>query len=205
MLRRILSVVFCVLVGINLLVGLPSALLARFPHRQKLADCSADSFKAELKVATGPPYHLFVVLPTAGTNGVKFSGQVEISRNSELVETISIGSNDLYPTAWLKGQNCQILTWSQTNRAKLKAAIMRGQSHTFEFLFSETPPLGSSVWLSSLAWVANFWEFWVMEGIVVLVGICLLIWRKLSKIRTAKYSPITPAALNNWKLTAHRI
>lgn len=183
MLRRFLTTIFCALVGIHVLVGLPGAMLARFPHRQKLADCTADSFNAELKVATGPPYSLFAVLPTAGTNGVEFSGDVAISRNSERVATLSIGSKDLYPAALLKGKNCQILTWSKTNRAKLNTAIVRGQMHTFDFRFSELPPQGSSVWLSSRAWITNFPEFWVTEAIIVLAGICLLVWRKLSKAR----------------------
>lgn len=156
MLRRFLSTVFCLIVGMHLLVGLPIALFARFPHRQKLADCTADNFKAELRVATGPPYHLLIVLPTVGTNGVSFRGDVIVSRNSHQVATLSIGAEDLCPSAWIKGQNGQILTWSQTNRTKLNAAIVRGQMHTFDFQFSEMPPRGSSVWLSSLASAANF-------------------------------------------------
>lgn len=182
MLRRFLTTVIWVLVGIHVLVWLPGAMIARFPHRQKLADCTADSFKVELKVTTGPPYHLFVVLPTAGTNGVNFSGDVAISRNSERVATLSIGSKDLCPAAWLKGENCQVLTWSQTNRVKLNAAIVRGQMHTFDFRFSESAPPGSSVWLSSLAWITNLPAFWVTESIIVTAGICLLVWRKLSKV-----------------------
>jgi hypothetical protein len=176
MLRRILTTVFLVILFINLLgVG---ALFARFPHREKLADCTADSLKVELKLATGSPYHLFIILPTAGTNGVNFSGQVVISRDSQQVATLPIGSDDLQPSAWLEGQNAQILTWSQTNRATLNAAIVERAWHTFEFRFSEMPPQGSSVWLASLARITNFPAFWVMEGIMILAGISLLVWRK---------------------------
>jgi hypothetical protein len=178
MLRRFLSTVFWVIVFYNLLAVAMGTLAARFPHREKLADCTADSFKVELKVATGSPYHLFIVLPTAGTKGVNFSGQVVISRDSQQVATLPIGSEDLYPSLWLEGQNAQILTWSQTNRVALNAAIERGRRHTFEFRFSEMPPQGSSVWLASLARITNFPAFWVMEGIMVLAGISLLVWRK---------------------------
>jgi hypothetical protein len=183
MLRRFLTTVFWVILFINLLGVAMGTLTARFPHRQKLADCTADSFKAELKVATGSPYHLFIVLPTVGTTGVNFSGQVVISRDSQPVATLPIGSEDLYPKAYLEGQNTQILTWSQTNRVTLNAAIQRGQRHTFEFWFSEMPPQGSSVWLKSLAGITNFPAFWVMEGIMVLAGVSLLVWSKLSKAR----------------------
>ena len=181
MLRRFLTTVFWVILFINLL-GLGS-LFARFPHREKLADCTANSFKAELKVATGSPYHLFIVLPTVGTTGVNFSGQVVISRDSQQVATLPIGSEDLQPSSWLKGQNAQILTWSQTNRVTLNAAIVERAWHTFEFRFTEMPPQGSSVWLASLARITNFPAFWVMEGIMVLAGVSLLVWSKLSKAR----------------------
>lgn len=196
MLRRILTTVFCVIVGIHVVVGLPSALLARFPHREKLADCTADSFKLELKVATGPPYHLFIVLPTVGTNGVDFRGDVVISRDSQQVAMLPIGSEDLYPSAWLKGRNAHILTWSQTNHSKLNSAIVRGQMHTFDFRFSEPPPEGSSVWLSSLASITNYAGFWIMETILVLVGICLLVWSKLNKTQPSGIEKIQQFSSN---------
>jgi len=180
MLRRFLTGGFFLVLGLHLLFGVPGLLIARFPRAQKLADCTSASFTTDLRVTTGPPYHLLIALPTVGTNGVSFSGEVAISRDSRQVATLSVGSEDLYPSTWLKGQNGQILTWSQANRAKLNTAIVRGQTHTFEFKFREAPPKGSAIWLSSLARVTNFPWFWMTEAGFAVAGVSLLIWRKQS-------------------------
>lgn len=129
---------------------MPSCLLARFPRMTKLADCKSDAFKVEFKVVTEPPYHLVIALPVNRTNQVSFRGEI-LLREEHQATTIQVNSEDMFPCAWLKGEDAYILTWSQTNRTKLDSSIVRGKINVLEFKFSEAPPRGSSIWLRSTA------------------------------------------------------
>jgi len=125
------------------------------PKREKLADCTSDRLSFPLKVRDRHSnYHLVLGLPRAATEPLSFRGEVQVSQSTGLVTRILISSDNTTPCNWLDsaGLAGYILTWSsRTNRGeRFDDFLVRGQSYHVQVAFSNSPPRGSSLWISSL-------------------------------------------------------
>ena len=129
------------------------------PKREKLADCTIQSLSFPISVRYHEPYHLLLGLPHSSPGLLAFRGEVQMRQSTGLVARVQISSDDLTQCNWLDGDpgmTGYILTWSRTNRGeRLSDVLVKGQSYDVQVSFSKTPPLGSSLWLSSIGKVGE--------------------------------------------------
>ena len=131
------------------------------PKREKLADCTSDSFSFTMAVRYHEPYQFVLGLPHTSPQELSFRGEVQLRQSTGLVARISISSDDVAPCNWLapkpgSGLAGYILTWSRTNRGeRLSEILTRGQSYEVQVRFSQPPPRDSSLWLSSIGRVGE--------------------------------------------------
>lgn len=158
---KVLTSIAVVLVVIGLFALWANYKIHRIPipKREKLADCTSESFSFPLTVRYHDPYQFVLGLPHASTGQLSFRGEVQVSQSTGLVARIPISSDDITPCNWLDpkpGLAGYILTWSRTNRGeRLDDILVRGQSYNVQVAFSQSPPRDSSIWISSIGRVGE--------------------------------------------------
>jgi hypothetical protein len=141
--------------------GLPHLVCLDVPKRDKLANCVTNRVSFTMTCDGSRPYALLLGVPKAYTSAPSFMGEVRIARQTEPTARLSIGSDRMTACSWLDsgpGLKGYILTWSSTtNQADVLSHLLtRGQHYNVEVAFSEAPPPGSSLWLSSMG-KARLW------------------------------------------------
>ena len=121
------------------------------PVRHRLADCTDSTLRFQMTVQEFPPYEFVLGMPQRASSQLSFRGEVVLSQSTGTVARVPIGSDVITSCNWLDGHAGYILTWHLTNRTeRLEHFLTRGQSYEVEVRFSESPPPGSSFWLSAM-------------------------------------------------------
>jgi hypothetical protein len=132
-------------------VALPHLVCMEIPARQKLADCNTNNLSFAVTCDHSPPYQFVLGLPPSHTTPFSFCGEVVIRQSTGTVARIQIGSDHITPCNWLPGLDGYILTWNRTNAGeRLGELLHHGRSYDVRVVFSAAPPLGSSLWFSSM-------------------------------------------------------
>jgi hypothetical protein len=129
------------------------------PKREKLADCTPGNFLFPLRVRYHEPYQFVLGVAHSTQGPLDFHGEIELRQATGVVARIPISSGQLTPCNWLDreaGLSGYILTWSRTNQGeRLGDVLVRGQTYKASVSFSNAPPQGSSLWLSSIGRVGE--------------------------------------------------
>jgi hypothetical protein len=124
------------------------------PHEQKLADCTTNSLNFAMTVEYSAPYQFVLGVPQSQTGQLSFSGEIVLQKSTSVVARIPISSHDITPCNWLNSApnlSGYILTWSRTNHGeRLSDLLVERQAYNVRVDFKELPPVGSSLWLSSI-------------------------------------------------------
>jgi len=127
------------------------------PVQEKMADCTSGTLQFKMAVQHDPPYQFLLGLSAASPGELSFRGEIMVSQGTGTVARIPIDSRNVTPCNWLHGSSGYILTWGRTNRRdRLESFLAKGSSYDVEVRFSEPPPVGSSLWLSSMG-QARLW------------------------------------------------
>jgi hypothetical protein len=131
--------------------ALPHLVCTEIPERQKLVDCNSNTLAFVLTCDHSPPYQFVLGLAPSHTGSFSFRGEVVIQQSTGTIARIQIGSDHITPCNWLPSLDGYILTWSRTNAGeRLGELLHRGRTYDVRVAFSEAPPLGSSLWFSSI-------------------------------------------------------
>ena len=153
---KTLRLVVVILAGVLLVYfGLPHLVCLDVPKRDKLADCITNRFSFTMTCEGARPYALLLGVPESYTSAPSFVGGVRITRQAETIGRLPIGSDRITACSWLNtspGLNGYILTWSSPTNGRdvLSHLLTRGEHYKVNVAFSEIPPPGSSLWLSSM-------------------------------------------------------
>ena len=129
------------------------------PKREKLADCTSKRLSFPLTFRYHPPYQFLLGVSYTSPGAVDFRGEIELRQATGTVTRILISSDQLTECDWLDrepGIKGYILTWSRTNRGdQLSDILVTGQTYDVRVAFSQDPPRGISLWLSSMGKVGE--------------------------------------------------
>jgi hypothetical protein len=125
-----------------------------FPQEQKVADCTTNSFDFKMTIQYSGPYQFVLGVPLSRKGQLSFRGDMVLQQSTGVVARIPITSEDIRPCNWLAsapGLSGYILTWSHTNHGdRLSDLLVRGQAYDVHVALNEAPPVGSSLWLTSM-------------------------------------------------------
>jgi len=121
------------------------------PQKEKIADCTTNHLDFSMTVQYSPPYQ-FVLGVSSPTGQLSFRGEIVLQQSTGVVARIPISSQDVTSCNWLpSGVSGYILTWSRTNHGDRISDILHPkQSYDVHVTFDEMPPVGCSLWLSSM-------------------------------------------------------
>jgi hypothetical protein len=139
---------------ISLCIGALALTGCEVPQQQKLVDCTTNVLDFSMTVQYSAPYQFLLGVPKSQTVQLRFRGEMVLQRSTGVVARIPISSDDITPCNWLHSApdlSAYILTWSRTNHGEsLSDLLVHGQAYNVHVYFKEPPPVGSSLWLSSL-------------------------------------------------------
>ncbi len=121
------------------------------PVQERLVDCTNSTLEFKMAVQHDPPYQFLLGLSPASPGELSFQGEILVRQSTGAVARIPIDSHNVTPCNWLHGASGYILTWGRTNREeRLQSFLTKGQSYDVQVVFSEQPPMASSLWFSSM-------------------------------------------------------